>query len=703
MTARSLDFVVFSDDYGRHPSSCQHLFNRIGRNHRVLWVNSLGLRAARPDRFTLLRGLEKLRRWYRPLRQIGPTFWVLDPPMLPVAGTSAVARANARWTAGRIRRTLRRLGFHRPILWTTVPTARDYIGRLGESMVVYYVTDDYSLWPGGNAESIRRADRGLARRADLIFACSQLLADRHQNARAKPILLPHAVDRDHFQTPRSEPEDIKSVPHHRACFFGSIYEKIDLDLLRELARTRPNLHLVLIGPVKVDLNGVAELPNVRVLGPKSYDELPAYLQAMDIFVVPYVPDEQIRASGPLKIRECLALGKPTVAPVLPDLEPFADVLHLYGPREAFTEKVRMALADVRPPEVLRDRVRADTWDARVETIFASLDTVDDYLARNSEASLFHDPQWGHVFQTAYGCRPIYLTARRNGRVVGAVQLIEQRSRIFGSHLCSLPYFDAAGILADDPEAEKDLLAQTRGLVRRRKLRWAQLRQRRRLADLPAVREDKVDLRRALPADPDRLWQDLDPKVRNQVRKARSMNLAAQSGGKDLIREFYGVYVRNMRDLGSPPHSRKFFEAIIESFNSVVKLFVVRLNSVPLAAAFTLRDRDTVCVPWAASDARYKDRCPNMLLYWTLLEYACRIGATCFDFGRSTRGSGTWRFKKQWNAEEFPLYWHFLPAHRGEKLPMEPESSRYGTLIRVWKKLPVPLVRRLGPLLISELS
>jgi glycosyltransferase involved in cell wall biosynthesis len=375
MIGRRFDFVVFSDDWGRHPSSCQHLFKRISRDHRVLWVNTIGLRAPKADAFTVFRGLEKAREWCRPLRQVDENLWVLAPVMLPVMGGGILGRINRNWTVGAVRRALRKLGMHSPILWTTVSTAGDYVGRLGESLRVYYVTDDYHLWPGSDAEAVRRADRELTRRADLVFACSEFLAAAHRNGRARTVLLPHAVDVGHFRQPMPEPDELKPVPRPRACFFGLIYEKIDLPLLSELAERRPDVHIVLIGPVKTNVDRLASRPNVHVLGSKPYEMLPAYLQAMDVLVVPYVLDEEIRVSSPLKIRECLAVGIPTVVRSLPDLRQFSDVLYLCEQREEFVAAVGRALAEggTDRAERMHRRVLAETWDARVDIVLRELD------------------------------------------------------------------------------------------------------------------------------------------------------------------------------------------------------------------------------------------------------------------------------------------------------------------------------------------
>lgn len=369
--ARRYDFVVFSDDWGRHVSSCQHLFSRIGREHRVLWVNTIGLRAPKTDGFTFFRGVEKIRSWMKPVREVSRDFWVLSPVMLPVFGEGWVAGVNRAMVVRAIRGAMRKMGMGRPILWTTVPTAMDYVGELDESAVVYYVTDDYHLWPGGNAGKIIRADRALTQKADLIFACSGSLEKSHRDGRARTVLLPHAVDFDHFSTERPEPAELERIPRPRACFFGLIYEKIDLESLRELATSRPGIQVVMIGPVGADVSRLEGLSNVHFLGAKPYAELPAYLQAMDCFVVPYVPDEEIKASGPLKIRECLAVGKPVVVRALPDLEMLGDVVELYREREEFVSAVDRAMGDDRVGE-RRERVKGETWESRVATIMREL-------------------------------------------------------------------------------------------------------------------------------------------------------------------------------------------------------------------------------------------------------------------------------------------------------------------------------------------
>jgi len=327
----------------------------------------------------------------------------------------------------------------------------------------------------------------------------------------------------------------------------------------------------------------------------------------------------------------------------------------------------------------------------------------EYLTRHPEASLYHDPRWGEVMGSAYGNRPYYLTASRDGQTVGTLLLVAQRSLLFGSHLCSLPYFDVAGILADEDGAAQALVAEAAKVRDALRANWVELRQSRPLGESFPCRTDKVTLHLALPADPKTLWDDLDPKVRNQVRKAQREGLGTVQGGAELLDPFHAVYARNMRDLGSPPHSRRFFALILENFPSAARLFVVKAGDRPVAASFTLADRHAFRVPWAGNDWRVRQSCANMLLYWSMLEHAGQRGAPCFDFGRSTRDSGTHRFKTQWGAAEVPLYWHYLLPPGGAAPDLRPDSPKYRLATALWRRLPVSLVKILGPRVISKVS
>ena len=354
------------------------------------------------------------------------------------------------------------------------------------------------------------------------------------------------------------------------------------------------------------------------------------------------------------------------------------------------------------PPALVGRPRSSAASDSIVTVSSDASDWPDYLRRASGASLFHDPRWGLVMARAYGNRPFYLTARRDGAPVGLLQLIGQKSLLFGSHLCSLPYFDAAGILAGDEPARDALLSRAEQLMNELGADWVEIRQATPIARSLPTRKDKVALVLDLPGRSEQLWKLLKAKVRNQIRKAQREGLTASRGDERLLGEFYPVYARNMRDLGSPPHAKRFFRLICGQFRRLVRVFVVRSGGRAVAASLTVRDGGTVHVPWAASDWRLRQVCPNMLLYWSMLADACDTGAASFDFDRSTLNSGTYRFKKQWGARDLPLYWHYLTRLPGRVPALRPDSPKYRFLAACWRRLPVRLASLLGPRVISKL-
>ena len=135
---KNKNFIVFSDDWGRHPSSCQHIFKRIAKTNKVLWVNTLGLRRPSIDKYTFLRGIEKVRDWFVGMRKVNDNLWVYSPFMLPFMGLTYEKLFNVEHVVFALRKKLEELDMQSPILWTTVPNIVDLVGRLGEILKIYY-------------------------------------------------------------------------------------------------------------------------------------------------------------------------------------------------------------------------------------------------------------------------------------------------------------------------------------------------------------------------------------------------------------------------------------------------------------------------------------------------------------------------------------------------------------------------------------
>jgi FemAB-related protein (PEP-CTERM system-associated) len=290
-----------------------------------------------------------------------------------------------------------------------------------------------------------------------------------------------------------------------------------------------------------------------------------------------------------------------------------------------------------------------------------------------------------------------IEASQNGRVVGCLPLALVESWLFGRYLVSLPYVSSGGVLAEEPDHGHALVDEAVRLANELDVRHLELRHESECPH-PALTEQltsKVHMRLALPETAEELWQSFKPKVRNQIRKGEKQELLVEWGRDGLLTDFYDVFSRNMRDLGTPVFDRRLFRCILEYFPDEAEFCVVRLERRPIAAALLVHGRHGTEVPSASSLRRYNATNANMLMYWELLKRSIGRGQQTFDFGRSSAQSNTYRFKKQWGAEPHAAIWQYY-RRRGDVRDTRIESGKYNRLISIWQKLPLPVTRLIGP-------
>lgn len=328
---------------------------------------------------------------------------------------------------------------------------------------------------------------------------------------------------------------------------------------------------------------------------------------------------------------------------------------------------------------------------------------DAYVASQPRASFYHSAAWISLIDQLFGHESYRWYAHQEGRLVGVLPLVRLRSRLFGDYMVSQPYVNYGGALGDDPAIEKRLMAAATETAMRVGVSHIEFRDSAPRQQSWPLRVDKVAMELELPDDPEQLWQEIGSKVRAQVRRPlKETGIEVITGGAELIDAFYAVFSRNMRDLGTPVYSRQFFERIAQAFSKHVRVIVLRYQGTPVAAGFLLQYRDRMEIPWASSLHEYNRLGVNMLMYWQALQTAIAAGCRVFDFGRSSLGSGTHRFKKQWGAQPRQLYWHYWLAD-GQTMPdLTPNNSKYRLAIRAWQRLPVPLANALGPYLVRNL-
>ena len=312
------------------------------------------------------------------------------------------------------------------------------------------------------------------------------------------------------------------------------------------------------------------------------------------------------------------------------------------------------------------------------------------------ANLAQLPEWFTIIRQAYRHTPLYLEAEdvKGRRAVLPSFLV--RSRLFGTVVTSMPFLDTGGPCGPSEDLGRTLVDCLIGEAIRYGASLIELRCTAAM-DLPVpALTDKVNLFLPLTRDSGALWHGLDSRVRNQVRKAERTGLSVEFGGAEKLHDFYDVFAVNMRDLGSPVHARGFFHAIFDAFGERARVALVRKGAIPIGGLVALAFKDSLIVPWASSLREYFSLCPNMLLYWETLRTACMQGFQRFDFGRSSRNSGTYRFKRQWGALEEPLFWYAIPIGRGSRIRLSSTDARGAILVRLWQRLPLRVTRWLGP-------
>jgi FemAB-related protein (PEP-CTERM system-associated) len=158
----------------------------------------------------------------------------------------------------------------------------------------------------------------------------------------------------------------------------------------------------------------------------------------------------------------------------------------------------------------------------------------------------------------------------------------------------------------------------------------------------------------------------------------------------------------MRDLGSPPHSREFIAGILEQFPDNSWLITIRSNNRPVSAGLLLAYKDTMEIPLASTIRDVNSFSMNMLLYWEVLQFAINRGCKSFDFGRSSKDTGTYNFKKQWGAKPRQLYWHYWLGKTLEIPAISPTNPKYALIIYIWRRLPVFVTTLLGPWIVKNI-
>ncbi|PYY06853.1 MAG: hypothetical protein DMG69_21860 [Acidobacteria bacterium] len=397
LSGESIVCFAGEDWWYHHPHSKNHILKRLARHNRVLFVNSITMglpSVSNPDFFKKIwRKLGSYLRW---LCKAPEGLWVMTPINVPIYGSKMARALNRLLLVLQLRLVMLLLNMRKPIVWVAIPTAADIVNSLGRKLLVYQVSDKYDF----NEDSalshavIREMDARLKQAARVVMYSGRKLYEEAETRHR--YFLEQAVDFERFvNLPPATPADMARIPHPVLAYVGAAdWYTMDVPLIEEVARLRPDWHWVFIGGKSnlVKLSG----PNIHFFGPKPYSELPAYYRHIDVCVLPWNQQNVFTSYGSaIKVREYLASGKPVViAPLYEYLE--MPGLRIYRTVEEFIALVTEALASDTPRErqLRQDAVRNCTWDVRareVASLFRRLlegqDVAQSVLPGNGSSGL----------------------------------------------------------------------------------------------------------------------------------------------------------------------------------------------------------------------------------------------------------------------------------------------------------------------------
>ena len=336
-----------------------------------------------------------------------------------------------------------------------------------------------------------------------------------------------------------------------------------------------------------------------------------------------------------------------------------------------------------------EEIGASKWDAFVEG--------------QAQAGVYHLSVWKNILSEVFNSRCHYLAVVSDaGDVCGVLPLVHFKNRLFGNFLVSMPYFNHGGLVAATPGVEEILLKHAIALgeslgVSHMELREFQVREKG-----WQHKDEKVLMLLDLPDDPSFLAKAIGAKRRSQIKRPEREGASTKVGGIALLDDFYAVFSRNMRDLGTPVYTKKLFERILEARPKETFIVVIYLNEMPVAAAFLVGYKQTIEIPWASSIREFNRLGTNMKLYWEVLNHAISQGYKIFDFGRSTLDAPTYKFKKQWGAKPRQCYWNYWLAEGHELPQLNPQNPKYKMAIAGWRKMPLAVANCLGPHIVKHL-
>jgi len=333
---------------------------------------------------------------------------------------------------------------------------------------------------------------------------------------------------------------------------------------------------------------------------------------------------------------------------------------------------------------------------------SDLERWERFVFECPAATFFHRVGWREIYEDVLRHRTHYLLAERDNRIVGVLPLVQLKSLLFGHSLVSLPFAVYGGVAATDAEATQALHRFAVVLGRELGVDHLELRNVASAEPTWPRQELYVTFRKTLLAEVEANMQAIPRKQRAMVRKGVQRGLRSEiDAGVD---RFFELYADNMHRHGTPPHSKRYMQALLRVFGEACEpLIVLTAEGKAVSGVLSFYFRDEVLPYYAGDLPEARDVAANDFKYWELMRRSCERGLRTFDFGRSKRETGSYDFKRNWGFEPTPLHYEYQLFKRATVPQNNPSNRKYRHAIELWRRMPRSLVNAIGPTLARHLG
>ena len=326
----------------------------------------------------------------------------------------------------------------------------------------------------------------------------------------------------------------------------------------------------------------------------------------------------------------------------------------------------------------------------------------DFVAACPDATFFHRIEWRDINERVFGHRTHYLLAEQGGEITGVLPLAQVKSLLFGHSLVSLPFAVYGGAAVNDDHTRSMLHAAAAELARDLGVDHLELRNRAPYERGWPQQDLFVTFRKPIQPNVEANLQAIPRKQRAMVRKGIQRGLRGEIDAN--VDRFFELYADNAHRHGTPPFPKKYFVALQQTFGDACEvLTVVSAQGRPVSGVVSFYFRDEVLPYYAGDVPEARDLAANDFKYWELMRRACERGCRVYDYGRSKRDTGSFDFKTHWGFEPQPLHYEYKLFKRDQVPQNNPSNPKYQAVIRLWRRLPRPLVNALGPAIVRNLG